>query len=107
MATVTITLAAPTTRKDGSPLALSDIASVDILRTNSSAAPTKIATVHAPIAATFTYADLNVAPGSYGYANDVVDTLTQVSDASDTFPETVAAPPAAPNPAVIVSVTVS
>ena len=104
MATVTLTIANPTTRRDGSSLSPADIKSLRVYRTDGSAAQKLIATV--PGSPT-TYEDSNVSPGPYGYNVSVVDELGQEGDQSPTFPVIVPVPEAAPSAPTITSAVLS
>lgn len=94
MSTATLTWVLPTARTDGSALAPTDIASVEILDAVNGAAAVQIGTAQGA-ATTFTTGPL--VGGSHVFTVIVVDTAGDMSAAS--APATLAVPEAAPNPA--------
>jgi hypothetical protein len=104
MADITLTLADPTTRTDGTPEAATDLASLNIYRADGSAAPVLVGTAD-PSASPPTFVDKGRPPGTYGYSATAVDKLGRESAHSDVFPVVVAAPPAVSSAPVIVSAT--
>lgn len=100
---VTLTIADPTTRADGTALSASDIASINVWRTDGTNPAVMVGTV-SPLASPLVYVDSNVAPGAYGYQVSATDKQTPplTSALSDVFPVIVAAPLAAPSNPIIV-----
>ena len=102
MADITITLADPTTRTDGTAESAADLASLNIYRADGSAPAVQVGTAD-PTASPPTFVDKGRPPGTYGYSATAVDKLGRESAHSDVFPVVVAAPAALSNPPVIVS----
>ena len=94
MSTATLTWVLPTTRTDGSALAPSEIASVEIFDAVNGAAAVEIGTDTGPMT-TFTTGLL--VGGSHVFTVVVVDTAGDMSAAS--APATLAVPEAPPSPA--------
>lgn len=99
----TISVADPSTRKDGTALSATDIVSGNVYRADGSAAAVKLATV-AITGTSWTYVDHNLVPGSYGYQVSVTDSKGQEGDLSDVFPVVIAAPVAPPSAPTITSI---
>jgi hypothetical protein len=99
MSTVTLKWTDPTTRTDGSALAPTDIAGIDLFE-----GTTKAGTVAAGVQ-TFTTGDLP--PGEYNFTAVVNDTTGHVSAPSNTFTATIAAVTANPSPIADLSGTVN
>jgi fibronectin type 3 domain-containing protein len=89
MATVTLSLAPPTTRQDGSAASPADTKSYNIYRASGATPAAKIGVIADP--ATPQYVDASVASGSYGYSATAVDALGREGTMSDVFPVVVAA----------------
>jgi hypothetical protein len=102
MATVTLTLADPTTREDGSAVIPPDIKSINIYRTTGDGAPALVGTAD-PQATPPTFVDTNLTPGNYAYAASAVGLDDRESKHSDLFPVVIAAPPALLSPPTIVA----
>lgn len=98
MTTATITITPPTTRVDGTPLALTDIDHIDIFDAASATPAVAIGTVKGP-GTTFTTGTLAV--GGHGFTAVVTDTTGHVSAASNVATVTVPATLANPSPATI------
>jgi hypothetical protein len=75
MLTATLTWVLPTTRKDGSALAPTDIAKVSVLSSANPSAPTDLP----PDAVTFTTGDISATPGEVDFTVTVTDTQGNVS----------------------------
>ena len=71
MTNVNLSWKDPTTREDGSALDATEIAGIELSMSTGGAPPTKFTTVAAGVQ-TFTVVDL--APGTYDFSADVVDT---------------------------------
>lgn len=106
MADVTLVLANPTTRADGTPAAAADCKGINVYRANGDAAPTLIGTAD-PTASPPTYVDKGLTPGTYGYSATSIDALERESAHSDEFPVVIVAPPALLNAPTIVSDTIA
>lgn len=94
MSTVTLTWTDPTTRTDGSPLAASEIASVEIFDSAASNPAVPIGTVAGGVG-TFVTGTLTV--GVHTFTVEVTDTTGHVSGASNPFTATIAATLAPPS----------
>jgi hypothetical protein len=101
---ITLVLADPTTRTDGSAESAADLASLNIYRSDGGSPEVKVGTTD-PSASPPTFVDKGRPPGTYGYSATAVDKLGRESAHSDVFPIVVAAPPAVSSPQVIVSAT--
>jgi hypothetical protein len=101
---VTLTLALPTTRADGTPLAAASIANLSVWRASGSAAAVVVGSV-LPSASPLVFVDNNLAAGAYGYQVSATDTQNPplTSALSDVFPVVIAGALAAPSPPTIVS----
>jgi len=99
MSTVTLHWTDPTTRTDGSALAASDVAGIDVFE-----GTTKIGTV-GPGIQTFTTGDLP--PGDYNFTAVVNDTTGHASAPSNTFTATIAVVLANPSPIADLTGTVN
>ena len=106
MSNVTLVLADPTTRVDGTSVTAADCKGINIYRANGSAAATLVGTAD-PTATPPTFVDNGLTPGSYGYSVTAVDSLGRESAHSDVFPVVIVAPPALLNAPTIVSDTVA
>lgn len=105
MSTAVITWDLPVTRTDGSALAPSDIAGVDVFDMASATPAVAIGTASGP-ATSFSTGDLSV--GDHGFTLVVVDTAGRRSDASPVAIGTVPAPViAAPSAISNVKVTIN
>ncbi len=106
MTDVTLSISDPTTRADGTALAASDLASINIWRTDGSAAAVMVGTL-SPLASPLTFTDNNVSVGSHGYQVTATDKQVPplTSALSDVFPVVIAAPLAAPSAPTITGAT--
>ena len=107
-ANVTLTIADPTTRADGTALSATDLASINIWRTDGAAAAVMVGTL-SPLASPLVFVDANVAVGSHGYQVTATDKQVPplTSALSDIFPVVIAAPLAAPSGPTITGATTS
>lgn len=96
MSTVALSWTLPTTRVDGTPLAPTDIASVDVFDSGSATPGTPIGNAPGP-AVTFVSGVLSV--GAHGFTVVVNDTSGHSSAPSNVFSGTVVATLANPSPA--------
>ena len=105
---VTLTIADPTTRTDGTALTSANIASINVWRASGSAAAVLVGTV-SPTASPLVYVDSNVPAGAYGYQVSATDKQVPplTSALSDVFPVVIAGALAAPSVPVIVNATQS
>jgi hypothetical protein len=102
---VTLTIALPTTREDGSAVRPADIASLNIFRADGANAAKPVGSLAGPFATpTVTYTDHNAPSGTDGYSCDGVEKGKE-GDVSDVLPVVVAAPLAKLSAPVIVSAT--
>lgn len=102
---VTLTIALPTTRQDGTAVSATDIAHINVYRATGSAAPVVVGTV-APASGSngqVTFTDPALAAGSYGYQVSGVDSTGVEGAKSDLFPVVIAAPPAPLSAPTIIS----
>jgi hypothetical protein len=106
MTNVTLTIADPTKRADGTALAATDLASINIWRTDGSSPAVQIGTL-SPLASPLVFVDPNVAPGAHAYQVTVTDKQVPplTSAPSDPFPVVIAAALAAPAAATITAAT--
>ncbi len=104
MVDITLVLADPTTKTDGTPEPASDLKVLNIYRADG-AAPAALVGTADPTVNPPTFVDRGRPPGTYGYSATAVDSLGRESAHSDVFPVIVAAPPAVTNPPVTVSAT--
>jgi hypothetical protein len=105
MATVTLTLADPTTREDGTAVTTADIAGINIYRTTGDGAAALVGTAD-PKASPPTFVDSNLVPGNYAYAASAIGTDGRESKHSDLFPVVIAAPAALLSaPTIVAEVT--
>jgi hypothetical protein len=105
MATVTLTLADPTTREDGTAVTPADIAGINIYRTTGDG-PAALAGTADPKATPPVFVDTNLTPGNYAYAASAVGTDGRESKHSDLFPVVIAAPAALLSaPTIVAEVT--
>lgn len=102
MATVTLTLADPATRDDGTAVSPADIASINIYRTTGDG-PAALAGVADPKATPPTFVDTNLVPGNYAYAASSVGLDGREGKHSDLFPVVIEAPAALISAPTIVS----
>jgi hypothetical protein len=93
MATVTLTLADPATREDGTAVTPADCAGINIYRTTGDSAAALVGTAD-PKATPPTFVDTNLTPGNYAYAASAIGTDGRESKHSDLFPVVIAAPAA-------------
>jgi len=102
---VTLTIALPTTREDGSAVSPADIASLNIFRADGANAPKPVGSLAGPFSTpTVTFTEHNVPSGNEGYSCDGVEKGKE-GDVSDVFPVVVAAPLAKLAAPTIVSAT--
>lgn len=102
MVDVTLILADPTTRTDGSAAAPTDTRGINIYRADGAAPATLVGTAD-PAASPPTFVDKGRPPGAYGYSATAMDSLGRESAHSDVFPVLIAAPPAPLNAPTIVA----
>jgi len=102
MATVTLTLADPSTREDGTSVTAADCAGINIYRADGDSPAALVGTAD-PKATPPTFVDSNLVPGTYAYAASAVGTDGRESKHSDLFPVVIAALPALLSPPTIVS----
>lgn len=105
MATVTLTLADPTTREDGTAVAPADIKSLNIYRSDDSGPLALVGTAD-PQAAPPVFVDANVVPGKYAYTASAVDQDGREGKHGDLFNvEVLAAAPLLNPPSIVSEVT--
>ena len=102
MATVTLTLADPTTRDDGTAVTAADIAGINIYRATGDGAAALVGTAD-PKATPPVFVDTNLTPGNYAYAASSVGLDGREGKHGDLFPVVIAAPAALVSPPTIVS----
>lgn len=84
MATVTLTLADPTTREDGSTVTAADCKSINIYRSDDGGALALVGSAD-PQATPPTFVDSNLTPGKYAYAASSVGTDDREGKHGDLF----------------------
>lgn len=106
MTNVTLTIADPVKRADGSALAATDLASLNIWRTDGAAAAVLVGTL-SPLASPLVYVDANVGAGAHGYQVTATDKQVPpvTSALSDIFPVVIASALAAPAAPTITGAT--
>lgn len=104
MTNVTITIADPTTRADGATLAATDLASINVWRTDGTSPAAMVGTI-SPLASPLVFVDSNVGAGAHGYQVSATDKQVPpvTSALSDIIPVVIAAALAAPSAPTIVS----
>lgn len=102
MATVTLTLADPTTREDGSAVTAADCKGINIYRSDDGGPLALVGTAD-PAATPPTFTDANLTPGTYAYAASAVGTDDREGKHGDLFPVVIASGVALLSPPTIVT----
>jgi hypothetical protein len=102
MATVTLTLADPTTREDGSAVTAADIKGINIYRSDDGGSLALVGTAD-PQATPPTFVDQNVVPGKYAYAASSVGVDDREGKHGDLFNVEITSPTPLLSPPTVVS----